>query len=81
MEEQLHEIEEDVARTEAAIAQCETALQTFVSLEETQRQTKGLADFKQELQGLMLEWEELSGALESISFHLPKPRPPVHAPP
>ena len=64
MEERLHEIEEDVARTEAAIAQCETALQTFVSLEETQRQTKGLADFKQELQGLMLEWEELSGALE-----------------
>jgi hypothetical protein len=39
-------------------------LQSFVSLEETQRQTKELADRKQELQELMAEWEELSGALE-----------------
>ena len=64
MEERLQEIEEDVARVEAAIAQCETALQSFVSLEETQRQTKDLADRRQELQELMTEWEELSGALE-----------------
>jgi ATP-binding cassette, subfamily F, member 3 len=65
MEDRLHEIEEEIARAEAAIALCETQLQSFVSAEETQRQTQDLARRKSDLQSLMGEWEELSGALET----------------
>ena len=65
MEDRLHEIEEEIARTEAAIALCETELQSFVSAEETQRQTQELARWKTDLQSLMTEWEELSGTLET----------------
>jgi len=67
MEDRLHEIEEEIARAEAAIALCETGLQSFVSAEETQRQTQELASHKSALQSLMTEWEELSGALESAN--------------
>ncbi len=65
MEDRLHEIEEEIASAEAAIALCETQLQSFVSAEETQRQTQELVRGKSELQSLMREWEELSGALET----------------
>jgi ATP-binding cassette, subfamily F, member 3 len=65
MEDRLHEIEEEIARAEAEIALCETGLQSFVSAEETQRQTQELANQKNVLQTLMKEWEELSGALET----------------
>jgi len=65
MEDRLHEIEEEIARTEAAIALCETQLQSFVRAEETQRQTLELARRKTDLQSLMTEWEELSEALET----------------
>ena len=64
MEDRLHEIEEGIARAEAAIAVCETDLQSFVSAEETQRRTQELAGRKTDLQSLMKEWEELSGALQ-----------------
>ncbi len=67
MEDRLHEMEEDIARAEAAIALCETQLQSFVSAEETQRQTQELGRQKSDLQGLMKEWEELSEMLESGS--------------
>src|ERR1039458_3907399 len=65
MEDRLHEIEEEIARAETAIALCETELQSFVSVEETQRQTQALANHKSDLQNLMKEWEELSGTLET----------------
>jgi hypothetical protein len=64
MEDRLHEIEEEIARAEAAIALCEAELQSFVSAEETQRQTQELANHKTALQNLMKEWEELSGTLQ-----------------
>ncbi len=64
MEDRLHETEEEIARAEAAIALCETELQSFVSAEETQRQTQELANRKSALQDLMNEWEELSGSLQ-----------------
>jgi ATP-binding cassette, subfamily F, member 3 len=67
MEDRLHEVEEEIARAEASIAQCETQLQSFVSAEETQRQTQELARGKASLQSLMEEWEDLSEALETIS--------------
>jgi ATP-binding cassette, subfamily F, member 3 len=65
MEDRLHEIEEEIARAEAAIALCETGLQNFVSAEELQRQTNELAARKLELQSLMKEWEGLSESLET----------------
>jgi ATP-binding cassette subfamily F protein 3 len=67
MEDSLHEIEEEIARAEAAIALWETQLQSFVSAEETQRQTLNLGRKKSDLRGLMKQWEELSEVLESGS--------------
>jgi ATP-binding cassette, subfamily F, member 3 len=65
MEDRLHEIEEEIARAETAVALCEAGLQSFVSAEETQRQTQELAGHKDTLQHLMREWEDLSGMLET----------------
>jgi len=63
MQDRLREVEEEITRTEAAIALCETQLQTFVSAEQTQRQTQELDARKVELQDLMKQWEELSAAV------------------
>ncbi|HYU47873.1 MAG TPA: ATP-binding cassette domain-containing protein, partial [Terriglobales bacterium] len=63
MQDRLREIEEEITKTEAAIALSETQLQSFVSAAETQRQTQELAARKTDLRGLMNEWEELSEAL------------------
>jgi ATP-binding cassette, subfamily F, member 3 len=63
MQQRLREVEEEITRMEAAVALCETQLLTFVSAEQTQRQTKELAAHKGELQSLMSEWEELSEEL------------------
>ena len=65
LEDRLREVEEEITRMEAAIALCETHLQSFVSAEETQRQTHELATHKSDLQNLMNEWEELSEQLET----------------
>ncbi len=65
MEDRLHELEREITQTEAAIALCETQLQTFVSAEETQRLGQELSQSKSNLQGLMKEWEKLSAALET----------------
>jgi ATP-binding cassette, subfamily F, member 3 len=67
MEDRVHEIEEEIARVEAAIAHCETALLTFVSADETQKQTKELEAQRVGLTGLMQEWEDLSQALEATT--------------
>jgi len=64
IEDRLHEIEEDIARVEAGIAHCETALLTFVSADEMHQQTQELDARRNELSRLMAEWEELSQALE-----------------
>ncbi len=63
IEDRLKETEEEIAKTEAAIALSETQLQSFVSVEETQRVTRELADRKNDLKDLMNEWEEISEAL------------------
>jgi len=67
MEDRIHEIEEDIARVEAAIARLENSLLTFVSADETQRQTQELNSGREELSGLMSEWEELSQTLEAAN--------------
>jgi hypothetical protein len=63
MEDRLHAIEEEIARAEAAIGLSGTQLQSLVSTDETQRQARELVRGKTDLQSLMKEWEELSGAL------------------
>jgi ATP-binding cassette subfamily F protein 3 len=65
MRERLLEVEEEIARLEAAITTAEIALQNFVSVEETQRQTDLLERSREELQQRMSEWEEMSTVLES----------------
>ncbi|HZU31517.1 MAG TPA: ABC-F family ATP-binding cassette domain-containing protein [Candidatus Angelobacter sp.] len=65
MKERLQEVEEEIARLEAMIASAETALQSFVSVEETQRQTDLLNRSKAELERAMNEWEELGQVLET----------------
>ena len=66
MKERRRELEEEVVRLEAAVAQAETALQSFVSAEETQRQTGLLERSKLDLERCMTEWEELAAALEEL---------------
>ncbi len=66
MEDRLREVEEEIGRAEAAIALCETGLQSFISVEETQRQTLELARYKNEQQRLMKEWERVSEDLEIV---------------
>ncbi|MFZ3341126.1 MAG: ABC-F family ATP-binding cassette domain-containing protein [Terriglobales bacterium] len=63
MQDRLRAIEEEIGKTEAAIALSESQLQSFVSAEETQRQTQELATRKNDLRNLMKEWEELSAVL------------------
>ncbi len=64
MKERCREVEEEIVRLEAAIAGAETALQNFVSAEETQLQTELLARSRTDLAQCMAEWEELAHALE-----------------
>ncbi|HSK44413.1 MAG TPA: ABC-F family ATP-binding cassette domain-containing protein [Candidatus Binatia bacterium] len=65
MKDRVQAVEEEIARHEAAIATAETALQNFVSVEETQRQTELLNRAKADLESAMNEWEELSHLLEA----------------
>jgi ATP-binding cassette, subfamily F, member 3 len=65
MKERLQEVEEEIARYEDAIATAETALQNFVSVEETQSQTNILNRAKADLEKTMSEWEELAQVLET----------------
>jgi len=65
MQDRCAEVEEQIARVEAEISDTETALQSFVSVEETQRQTKLLEDKRAELESLLSEWSELSEAIEA----------------
>ena len=65
MQDRQQELEEEVSRVETEIALCEKGLESFVSAEETARQTELLQRRRSELERLVAEWEELSGALES----------------
>src|SRR3984893_7045803 len=65
MEDRLHQLEAEINRREDTIAECEAALQTFVSAEETQRLTQELTCHRAELQGRLAEWEKLGQALQA----------------
>jgi ATP-binding cassette subfamily F protein 3 len=65
MKDRYRDVEEEIVRLEAAIAQAESALQNFVSAEETMRQTELLRRSKADLEQRLAEWEELAQALET----------------
>ncbi len=64
MQDQQQQVESEIERLEQGIAQCELELQSYVSAEETQRQTELLAEYRSELAKQMEDWEELSTALQ-----------------
>jgi ATP-binding cassette, subfamily F, member 3 len=65
MRERVGEIEEEITKLEAGISECEQALQTFVSAQETARVTQLLETRRSDLESLMKEWEEISSAIEA----------------
>ena len=60
----MHELEAEISQAETAIAQCETALQKFVSSDENQSQSQELDQQKAAHAALIKEWEELAQALQ-----------------
>ena len=64
MEDRIRELEGEISRAETVIAQCETALQDFVSADESQRQAQELDRRKAAHAGFIKEWEELSQSLQ-----------------
>ena len=67
MQDRQQQVEAEIARLEQGIAQCELELQSYVSAEETQRQTDLLAQYRSDLAQRMEEWEELAAVLEVSS--------------
>ena len=65
MQDRCQQLESEIANLEDSIAACERELQSFVSAEETQRQTDLLSQRREDLAAVMAEWEELSHALET----------------
>lgn len=65
MKDRCQELEEEIARLEAAIAVTENALLTFVTAAETQRQNDLLILYRNDLEQTMVEWEEIAKALET----------------
>jgi ATP-binding cassette subfamily F protein 3 len=66
MEDRVHELEQEISRVEAAIVHCETAMQNFVSADESQRQSQELDQHKASHASLIKEWEEMAQALQGI---------------
>jgi ATP-binding cassette, subfamily F, member 3 len=67
MKERRREIEDEVTKLEAEIADYEAALGNFVSVEETQR-VSGLLDARRrDLASLLAEWEEVAQSIEANS--------------
>src|SRR5580692_2560793 len=65
MEDRIRELEGEINRAETVIAQYETALQDFVSAEESQRQSQELDQRKTAHAALIEEWEDLSQSLQT----------------
>jgi ATP-binding cassette subfamily F protein 3 len=65
MQDRVQQLENDIGRTEDEIARLETALQSFVSAEESQRQSQELDQHKANHASLLREWEDVSEALQT----------------
>ncbi|MGA7219126.1 MAG: ABC transporter ATP-binding protein, partial [Candidatus Sulfotelmatobacter sp.] len=64
IEDRIQEIEGGISRAEAMISQYETAMQDFVSAEESQRQSDELESQRKKHALLLQEWEDLSQSLQ-----------------
>jgi ATP-binding cassette, subfamily F, member 3 len=64
MQDRLKFVEAEIPRVESAIAETEQALGSFVSVEETQRQSAALETLRTEHTTLSAEWEQLVQQLE-----------------
>jgi hypothetical protein len=67
MRQRRRDIEEEVTRLEAEIADYEGALGNFVSVEETRRTTELLEARRADLEALMAEWESVAQTIEANS--------------
>jgi ATP-binding cassette, subfamily F, member 3 len=65
MEDRIHELEAEISRAETLIAEYETALQDFVSADQSQRQSQELEQHKTAHAAFIKEWEELSESLQA----------------
>jgi ATP-binding cassette, subfamily F, member 3 len=65
LEDRAAELEEEIGALESQIAQCEAALQNFVSNEETVRLTRELDRHRADLQEREAEWEQIGQELEA----------------
>jgi ATP-binding cassette, subfamily F, member 3 len=64
MEDRIHELEAEINRAEAGITECETAMQDFVSADESLRKAQELEQHKTAQAALLKEWEQLSQSLQ-----------------
>jgi ATP-binding cassette, subfamily F, member 3 len=64
IEDRIRELEAEIGRTESVIAECETALQNFVSADQSQRQSQELDQQKAAHAAFIKEWEDLSESLQ-----------------
>jgi ATP-binding cassette subfamily F protein 3 len=64
IEDRIRELEAGISRAEGAIALCETAMQDFVSADESLRQSQELEQQKTAHAALLREWEDLSQSLQ-----------------
>jgi ATP-binding cassette subfamily F protein 3 len=64
IEDRVRELEREISKTEDVIAKCETALQDYVSAEESQRQSQELEQRRTAHAALLREWEDLSQSLQ-----------------
>jgi ATP-binding cassette subfamily F protein 3 len=64
IEDRIRELEAGISRAENAIARCETAMQDFVSADESLRQSQELERQKTAHAALLREWEDLSQSLQ-----------------
>ncbi len=67
MKERRREIEEEVTRLEAEIADYEAGLASFVSVEETKRLSDLLDARRGDLDAVMVEWEDVVQTIEANS--------------
>ena len=67
MKERQDSIEVEISKLEAGIAECESELSSFVSMEETLRLTDLLNSRRADLEALMAEWEDVSHSIEANS--------------
>jgi ATP-binding cassette subfamily F protein 3 len=69
MEDRCAFLEEEVPRIEASIAHTEGALGNFVSVAETERQSRLLEELRKQLADSTAEWEDLMMQLEEQAAH------------